>query len=40
MLDDELVKKLRTMQARKLKDSEHSVSFSMVLNEMLAKSLK
>ena len=40
MLDDELVKKLRIMQAKLIKESTKSVSFSKVLNEMVKQGLK
>lgn len=39
-LDDDLVKKLRIIQARQLTNSKSSVSFSSVLNEALRKQLK
>jgi len=37
MLDDDLVSKLRKIQAEQIKKSENSVSFSQVINEMLRK---
>lgn len=40
ILDDDLGKKLREIQARQIKESSKSVSFSGVLNETLRKSLK
>ena len=40
MLDDDLVKKLYEIQAKQIKNSTKSVSFSHVLNEVLRKSLK
>ncbi len=40
MLDDDLLKKLHEIQAKQIKESQKSVSFSRVLNEMLRKSLK
>ena len=40
VLDDDLVKKLRTIQAKKLTKSKESVSFSSVINDELRKSLK
>jgi hypothetical protein len=40
MLDDELVKKLRIMQAKLIKESTKSVSFSKVLNETVKQGLK
>jgi len=40
ILDDDLVKKLRERQAKLIKESSSSVSFSRVLNETVRKSLK
>ena len=40
MLDDDLVKKLHEIQAKQIKQSTKSVSFSRVLNEVLRKNLK
>ena len=40
MLDSEIAKKLRNLQAKKLKESSSSVSFSKVVNEILEKGLK
>ena len=40
MLDDDLLKKLHEAQAKQIKESTKSVSFSAVLNETLRKSLK
>jgi metal-responsive CopG/Arc/MetJ family transcriptional regulator len=40
ILDDDLLKKLDEIQAKQIKQSTKSVSFSRVLNEMLRKSLK
>ena len=40
VLDDELVKKLRNVQSKKIRKSKNSVSFSSVINEELRKSLK
>ncbi len=40
VLDDQLVKKLRTIQSKKIAKSKESVSFSRVINEELRKSLK
>ncbi len=37
MLDDNLVKKLHEIQAKQIKASTNSVSFSRVLNETLRK---
>ena len=40
VLDDDLQKKLREKQAKKIKESNGSVSFSNVLNETLRKGIK
>lgn len=40
MMDSEIAKKLRNLQAKKLKESSSSVSFSKVVNEVLEKGLK
>ena len=40
MLDDDLVRKLREMQAKQIKESEKSVSFSKVLTNELRKGIK
>jgi len=40
MLEDDLVKKLHEIQAKQIKQSTKSVSFSRILNEVLRKSLK
>ncbi len=40
MLEDGLLKKLHEIQAKQIKQSTKSVSFSQVLNEVLRKSLK
>ena len=40
VISDENLKKLRAMQAKKIKESTASVSFSRVLNEALNKCLK
>lgn len=40
MLDDDLVKKLHELQAKKIKESSESISFSAVLNKSLEKALK
>ncbi len=40
VLDDEVVKKLRNIQSKKISKSKKSVSFSSVINEELRKSLK
>jgi len=39
MLDEDLAKKLRVLQAKRLKDSSKSISFSKVLNDQLRKGL-
>ncbi len=40
MLDEEIIKKLRNLQAKQIKESAESVSFSKVISECLIKSLK
>jgi hypothetical protein len=40
MLDDNLVKKFHEMQAKQIRESKKSVSFSRVLNEVLRKNIK
>ena len=40
MIDDDLAKKLREKQAKQIKESTKSVSFSKVLNEYVRKGLK
>jgi len=40
ILGDDLLKKLHEIQAKQIKKSEKSVSFSRVLNEVLRKGLK
>jgi len=40
MLDDDLVKKLNEAQAKQIKETSESTSFSAVLNETLRKRLK
>jgi len=40
MLDEDLEKKLRLIQAKKIRDETKSVSFSHVINQVLRKSLK
>ena len=39
LLDDDLAKKLRLLQSKRLKESNKSISFSRVLNDTLRKSL-
>ncbi len=40
MLEDDLVKKFHEIQAKQIKQSRKSVSFSRVVNESLRKGLK
>ena len=40
VLDEDLIKKLRDLQAKLIKESTESVSFSAVINELLRKNLK
>ena len=40
MIDDELVKKIRMKQAKKIKETASSVSFSSIINEMLRDCIK
>jgi hypothetical protein len=40
ILEEDLVKKLHEMQAKQIKQSTKSVSFSHVLNEVLRKGIK
>ncbi len=40
MLDDDLVKKIRTLQAGLIKESNSSVSFSKVINQCIKKGIK
>ena len=40
MLEDDLEKKLRQIQAKMIQETSSSVSFSQVLNETLRKSIK
>ena len=40
MIDEDILKKLRVIQAKRIKESTKSVSFSQVINESLQKSLK
>lgn len=39
MIDDRLFKQLRNLQAKMIKESNESVSFSRVVNEVIKKSL-
>jgi len=40
MIDDDLDKKLRLLQAKQIKESTKSVSFSRVINEVVRNGLK
>jgi len=40
MLDDDLVKKLRELQSKQIKETTKSVSFSQVINQSLEAGLK
>lgn len=40
MLDEDIIKKLRSLQAKQIKESAESVSFSKVISDCLVKSLK
>ena len=40
MIDDDLDKKLRSIQAKAIQDTSSSVSFSKVVNETIRKKLK
>ena len=40
MIDDELDKKLRLIQAKQISKTNESVSYSQVINELLRKGLK
>ncbi len=40
MLDDELMKKLRLVQGKLIRDSKTSVTFSKVINDVLREGLK
>lgn len=40
MLDSDIAKKLRALQAKKIKDSASSISFSSIINEVLDKGLR
>lgn len=40
MLDDDLVAKLRKLQSEMIKNSENSVSFSRVLNQVVREAMK
>ena len=40
VIDEDLVKKLHEIQAKQIKESTKSVSFSSVINEVIRKNLK
>jgi len=40
MLNSDIAKKCRNIQAKKIKDSARTVSFSRIINEVLEKGLK
>jgi len=40
VLDDDIIKKLHDLQAKLIKDTTNSVSFSSVINETIRKNLK
>jgi len=40
VLNEDLLKKLRLLQAKRIKESASSVSFSSVINQILEKALK
>lgn len=40
MLDDDIVKKLRARQAKKIKDTANAMSFSAIVNESLKECIK
>lgn len=40
VLEDDLDKKLHTLQAKKIKESEGSVSYSKVVNEVLRRAIR
>jgi len=40
MLNSDIAKKLRTLQAKKIKESSSTVSFSGIINDVLEKGLK
>ena len=40
MFDDDLDKKLRTLQAKRIQQEQVSCSFSKIINEVLAKQLR
>ena len=40
MIDDEVIKKIRIRQAKKIKETASTVSFSSIINEMLRDCIK
>jgi len=40
MIDDEIIKKIRNKQAKKIKETSATVSFSSIINEMLRDCMK
>ncbi|MCV0393144.1 MAG: hypothetical protein K5790_07660 [Nitrosopumilus sp.] len=40
MLDDEVVKKLRSKQAKKIKETANAISFSAIINDSLKECVK
>jgi len=40
MIEDEVIEKLRILQAKQIKESASAVSFSQVINDVLKKNLK
>jgi len=40
MIDDEIIKKIRIKQAKKIKETASTVSFSSIINEMLRDCMK
>ena len=40
MIDEDIVKKIRAKQAKKIRETASSVSFSSIINEMLRECIK
>lgn len=40
VLDDDIIKKLRAIQAKQIKDTTSAISFSSIVNDTLKKCLK
>jgi len=40
VIDDEIIKKIRNRQAKKIKETSATVSFSSIINEMLRDCMK